>query len=288
MKIGNFEVPEVRLVPNCVDDIKKIYDNVQFKQITSKDLADLFGYKNATSGRFYIRLKSLISYGLLQSGNSVTKLGYQMAYPESSYEEDEARRKAIFNVGLWKELYRNIGKNIPADFWIILKNVSNVDAPTAKKSQSIIKKWYAEDIGLLPDSVLVSSLHDVEKDLTARSSAGTIVQSKMLEQQNLINPNNELIQFDKVSLSIPKKDIVKRWNKLQKYMEIYLEDYEEPQEIVTEKHDNNLGYAQCPKCTMVAKDRGEVEKLFGFRSHNGKQSVQSWCIECRTSSNMAN
>ena len=49
-------------------------------------------------------------------------------------------------------------------------------------------------------------------------------------KQQLVSPqlqNNELIQFGKISLLLPKKDLVKQWDKLKKYMVIYLEDYVE-------------------------------------------------------------
>lgn len=77
----------------------------------------------------------------------------------------------------------------------------------------------------MSDKVL-SSTQNHEKDQIAVSSAGTI----MIPETELTQPtssDNELIKFDKVSLSIPKRDILKHWSKLQKYMEIYLEDYEE-------------------------------------------------------------
>ncbi len=72
--------------------------------------------------------------------------------------------------------------------------------------------------------------------------------------------------------------------KLKKYMNIKLEEYkyEKPKEMVVETSNNNLEYAKCPNCQIVANTGEEVEKLFGFRTHNGKQIVQSWCVECRS------
>lgn len=243
MKIGNFEVPEFRLVPNCVSDIKKIYDATKFDKITSKDLAKLLGYKASTSGRFYIRLKSLISYGLLQAGNTVTNLGYQIAYPESPEQEDLARKKAIFNVGLWKELYKQVENNPPVEFWLPLSKAAKIDAPTAQKHQQLIKKWYIEDIGLLPLTVLTGSGYLEEAESEPLRSTKT--QTPSMQQQIIQSSDVEIIPFaNRYAVTMPKGDLKKEWKMLQKYMELYLEDYkpkkssniEDESEIISEDY----------------------------------------------------
>ena len=157
MKLGAYEIPEFRLAPNCVQDIKKIYDASKFEKITSKDLAKLLGYVDSTSGRFYSRLKSLTVYGLMETGggNQVSKLGYEIAYPESPEQEDLVRKKAIFHVELWRQLYKLVGRNPSQEnFWLQLKNASGIDAPEAQKNASIVRKWYMEDVSLVPEAVL--------------------------------------------------------------------------------------------------------------------------------------
>lgn len=171
MKLGAFEIPEFRLAPNCVQDIKKIYDACKFEKITSKDLAKLLGYSNATSGRFYTRLKSLTAYGLISGGgsNQVSQLGYQIAYPESPDHEDASRKKAIFNVELWRQLYRLVGRSPSQEnFWLQLKNAAGIDAPEAQQNANLVRKWYMEDISLVPDNVLQSE--DVDNDTLSTSS----------------------------------------------------------------------------------------------------------------------
>lgn len=39
--------------------------------------------------------------------------------------------------------------------------------------------------------------------------------------------------------------------------------------------------ASCPKCKKVAKGKDEIDKLFGWRTVNGKTVPQSQCYECR-------
>ena len=230
MKFGSYDIPENRL-QHCIVDVRKIYDTVKLDKITSKDLSKLLGYGNPTSGRFYARLKSLISYGLLQSGNTVSKLGYQTAYPESS-QEDRIRKEAIFNIALWKQLYKQIQDQPPAEFWVTLKNVAGVDAPTAQKYASLIRKWYLEDIGIIPKEILESN-DSVSQDLRSPETNDSKIQQKSNSSLDN-NENNELIKFGHVALSLPKRDLKKQWMKLQKYMEIYLEDYVEELELPQE------------------------------------------------------
>lgn len=47
------------------------------------------------------------------------------------------------------------------------------------------------------------------------------------------------------------------------------------------KPTNSINEAKCPKCGLVAHDQDEVERKFGMRNRRGKQTVQSWCRECR-------
>ena len=39
--------------------------------------------------------------------------------------------------------------------------------------------------------------------------------------------------------------------------------------------------ATCPNCDVTAEG-GKIEKIFGYRTINGKSKVQSWCKECRS------
>lgn len=40
-------------------------------------------------------------------------------------------------------------------------------------------------------------------------------------------------------------------------------------------------YAKCPKCSVEASSRQEIEKKFGFRNMDGISRPQSWCKRCR-------
>src|SRR3989344_1009911 len=117
MQIGSYEVPENRLVPNAIADTKKLFDSVKHDSITTKDMGGIFAYKNYTTGIFYRRLNSMISYGLLeQVGRGsfrISVLGEGLSYPENDQKEKELKTKAILNVPLWNEIYKKHGRMPP-------------------------------------------------------------------------------------------------------------------------------------------------------------------------------
>lgn len=153
MRLGTYEIPEVRLVPNAIADVKKIYDIVKTESIGTKEIGTVFGYKQHSTGIFYRRLTSMLAYGLLsqlsRSTYKVSEVGIALCYPEPE-KESLYKNKAILNVGLWNEIFKKFGKNPPLDnFWIQLKNITGIEPVEAQKMQSQIRKWYLDDISLL-------------------------------------------------------------------------------------------------------------------------------------------
>ena len=238
MQLGSFYVPDMRLISNAIPDTKKIYDVVKKGQIETKEIGSVFKYKNYNTGVFYRRLNSMVEYGLIEqlgrSSYRITDLGEELAYPDPQ-KEDALKTKSVLHVALWNEIFKKYGKDPPTDtFWIQLRNITNIDPKEAQKIQSQIRKWYVDDIALVKLDELGHPILDISNDTTQsqkgeslRSSHGN---SKPLQQQLTplqISEDNVIIPFGKASLSLPKKDLKKQWERLQKHMELYLEDYEE-------------------------------------------------------------
>jgi hypothetical protein len=157
MELGSHEIPENRLVPNVIADVKKIYEVQKRDPVTTKDIAGIFEYKMYNTGVFYRRLNAMVTYGVLeQSGRGtfrISDLGEALAYPENDEKEKEFKTQAVLNVSLWKEIYRKYGKNPPSDsFWVILKNIAGIDPSIAKKVESVVRKWYSEDISNISEA----------------------------------------------------------------------------------------------------------------------------------------
>ena len=43
-----------------------------------------------------------------------------------------------------------------------------------------------------------------------------------------------------------------------------------------------VDWALCPECGIKARDKDEVEEIFGLRNNAGYIMTQSWCRECRS------
>src|SRR4051812_1404421 len=117
MELGAFEIPEIRLYPDCIALIKTIYDAIGSDSISSLDLAKTLGYASNTTTTFYRRLNSMVIYGLIERRGKfvITDLGKKLAYPESEGTRKKLIKEAILSVPLWREIYNKYGKNPPED-----------------------------------------------------------------------------------------------------------------------------------------------------------------------------
>jgi hypothetical protein len=190
MKLGSFEVPEKRLVPDAMTDIKKIYDAIASDEISSKDLSTMFGYKYPTATPFYMRLNSMVSYGLLEGRGTfkVSELGKSLSYPENERQEKILKARAILSIPLWRELYKKIGKTPPVEnFWVQIKSITGVEPQEARKVETLIRKWYTEDI--LHISEDISSEISEEKTEGLRANEPN---TKQMSQQLVVpaDPNS--------------------------------------------------------------------------------------------------
>lgn len=235
MQLGQYSIPDTRLFPETIQDVKTVYDSIQSGETTSLDLAKILGYTSNTTGAYYKRLSSLTGYGLIEKGAKfrVSELGKRIAYPESDYDKKLAIKDSILHIPLWAELFRKYDKNPPAEnFWVQIKGITGIESPTAQKAESQIRKWYMEDVAQISDDVIKEIKgQGSEKDQT-KSLSSKEDNTKSMSQQ-LISPDQEKLEFGGSVLLLPKKDLKKEWEKLQKYMKIYLEDYQE-QSVITE------------------------------------------------------
>lgn len=235
MKIGSYDVPDIRLMPTTVTTLEEIYKIKKRARVPAKDLAILLGYKWGTEPHFYRKIHSLLEFGLIEGKGSyeVSEWGEKILHPRSDQEKALATTRAVLNVPLWKAIYEKHGKKPREDnFWAVLVDVTKVDPDTAKTSASKILRWYAEDIAHVSESSLPIQLEVVgEHTLTPTDETKTLSSkegyTKPMSQQ-LASPDQEKLEFGGAVLLLPKKDIKKEWEKLQKYMIIYLEDYKEP------------------------------------------------------------
>lgn len=234
MRIGSYEIPEIRFTTGAFNDIKKIYDNVKSvdRQIHANDLALLLGYKTPTSGGFYRRINSLISYGLLEGRGKfrVTKNGEDILYPRDEDHRKQLLRESVLRVSLWNEFYKKFKRDLPENLWLEIKDLTGVPSAEAQGVEKEVKRWYLNDTESFAGEDSLPNLPD-------KLSGGVVNEFTDNTQRNLnfhsfptmgSNEIEEIPFAGKYAIKKPvNEDIRKSWKRLKRYMEIYLEDFGE-------------------------------------------------------------
>lgn len=190
MKIGDYEIPEVRLIPTSVQTLEEIYKVKKKDRIQSKDLAILLGYKYGTEPHFYRKIRSLVEYGLLSGKGifQISELGEKLLHPRDDQEKALAITNAVLNVPLWKEIYQKHGKKPRDDnFWAVIVDIAKVDPETAKNNATKILGWYLADIGHISENLV--GYVDSAMSTTESLRSSTSQSKQMMAQQTVITEN---------------------------------------------------------------------------------------------------
>ena len=269
MKIGNYEIPDIRL-SEAIQDVKKIFDKVKNTQDLTHytDIAVMLDYKSKIGGAFYRRLNSLTLFGLLEGRAKyrVTELGENISYPINEANKNELTSKAFLNVPLWNKLYSKHGKQLADNVWFDIKYITGISAPEAQAVEKDVRKWYLEDVVFIAEKPN-SKNEDLSIPLVEENSykinledynIGNNINKENFKSnhQNNLNINEttlEKIPFGKdIIIYLPKGNIIKAWEKAQKYMKLYLEDFDEEK---VQKNNNDNDSLENPFKLDVEEDK---------------------------------
>jgi hypothetical protein len=221
MRLGAYEIPETRLTA-CLADVRKIYNDVKSQPSPTLSIAKALGYAAPKSGGFYRKLDSYLQYELLQNAGrgifQVTRLAMDLMFPTSEEQKKRSYKQAVMNVALWRELYKDAKKNPPENIFGLLNNITRAEPGEIEKYQDDIRRWYLEDIALVPDDVLEEdqpkSLISVESNNKRDTMQQTAAQS---QPENMIG-----IGYGDVKAFLPKENTVQAWNTLKAIVEAYV------------------------------------------------------------------
>jgi hypothetical protein len=234
LRIGSYEIPEIRFNSGAFNDIKRIYDNVKSvdRQIHANDLALLLGYKTPTSGGFYRRINSLISYGLLEGRGKfrVTKNGEDILYPRDEDHRKQLLRESVLRVSLWNEFYKKFKRELPENLWLEIKDLTGVSSAEAQSVEKEVRRWYMNDTEpIAGEGTLLSPSEKLHGGLDIEFAENTPRNSNYQSIPTIGSIDIEEIPFaGKYAIKKPaNEDIRKSWERLKRYMDIYLEDFTE-------------------------------------------------------------
>lgn len=205
MKIGNHDIPDLRLYPMLVEATHLIYE--KYGSDEAQDVlvvAQLLGHHGSTSGAFLRKLACLRAYGLIESrGIRVTDIGKRITFPTSEQEKNEALMQAILNIPLWKEFYSRWGATLPnGNFWVDLAKITSLEAPKAQSVVETVRKAYLDDV----------------RYLSVSEERKTDQQQRPLEP----SPDTESFSFPGgITVKLPKDGMKEAWQKIKKMIDAY-------------------------------------------------------------------
>lgn len=126
-KIGSYDYPETGFgtLLKAVETLILKFPDGECQD--EKNFADAIGHKNAKSGGYLRKVADLRKYKLIKKGGlKATENARLMIKPLHKEEKDIATNEAIMNVGLWREIYSKIKKDVPSteDFKIQLAEIT--------------------------------------------------------------------------------------------------------------------------------------------------------------------
>jgi len=147
-KIGSYDYPDTGFgtLLKAVETLVLKFPNGECQD--EKNFADAIGHKNAKSGGYLRKVADLRKYKLIEkSGLKATENAKLIIKPLQKEEKDTALNESILNVGLWREIYSKIGKDIPStdDFKIQLSEITG-DRDKALASGESIRNLYIDVI----------------------------------------------------------------------------------------------------------------------------------------------
>lgn len=142
-KAGRYDYPFFDL-DACVDKLREYYEILKTDETNREVVADTLGMKMKGGGFAYL-ISSMEKYGLVDTGGgnvTITKLGKTILYGEPS-EIEQAKKKAVSNVNLFRELHERYGKDVQLEqIRAFLRQKANVDIAKAQKTAPKVDKIY--------------------------------------------------------------------------------------------------------------------------------------------------
>ena len=134
------------------------------------------------------------------------------------------------------EFYKKYRRDLPENLWLEIKDLTGVSSAEAQSVEKEVRRWYLNDTEQIAGEH--SSLNLSEKLHGGIGSEFTEDTGRIPKYQSI--PATESIEIEEIPFagkySIKKpanEDIRKSWERLKRYMDIYLEDFREESSDLT-------------------------------------------------------
>lgn len=220
MKIGKYDIPEMRLYPTLVEAAKKIYENFGLNEASDElTVAKLLGHETNKSGAFLYKMSYMRAYGLVEKrGLKATELTKKLTYDPDENERNNALKQILLNIPLWQELYGKFGKTLnTSNLWVELTKIAGLEAPEAQKAQENVRNAYLADFQYLKEE------KKPEKGGNDMQGQDNIDTNNANLPQPKVSAGLEEIKFgDNLRIWLPKENTQEAWKKAKRMIDIYL------------------------------------------------------------------
>jgi len=216
--IGTYSIPDMRLHPTLVSDVKTMYSKFEQKDVDYTTLASVLGHKTARSGSFTAKMSTMRTYDLIEGRGKVhvTETGKKIAQiPPNPKELDEGLIEALTNIPLWKEIYEKytkVGEELPtSDFWLVLREICRISPEEAQNKAEMVRKAYLED---------VADIKPLEGGGFEDMGTGQAIQQPV--QSSVPSTGIETFKIGDIEIKLPKEGLKEAWEKAKKIIDIYV------------------------------------------------------------------
>lgn len=202
-KAGRYEFPFFDL-DFAIEKLRQYYEVVKTDETSREVVAEALGMAVRGGGFAYL-ISSMEKYGLIQTGGgkvTITKLGKSILYGEP-LEVEQAKREAVTNVKLFRELHEQYGKDAQLEqIRAFLRQKANVDIAKAQKIAPNIANIYKKVSNcIIPAKMPMGVL------IKPSVKTPGVGRSEMIMEQEGEKAELLKIQYGDVYIQIPPNDL---------------------------------------------------------------------------------
>lgn len=192
-KIGSYEYPETK-VGECLRVAKILVKEFGKKADNPDAFASGIGHKTANSGAFLFKIGDVRKFNLMDKREyKATNLAEILSDPKNGAEENEALKKMIFGVSLFKILYDKLRTTSPTveQTRTQLMEITG-DRNKSSKEAEKIRKIYISAMTYIRDEFVNKQSNDLEDEMEL--------------EETLTSEGMMLFRFGKEKLQLTKND----------------------------------------------------------------------------------
>ena len=205
-KINNSDYPELSFT-EAVRMLKQFHEKLSGKASSFSSLANAFD-SSEKSGWFKVKVGDLRKYGLIEGRGEfkISDIGQDILFYNKKEEQQEAIKKVLNNIDLFKSIYERVGKDVQdiSTFKAILGDITHAEKSVIQNKAEQIRNIYIDLVSNIDDGFSAGA---IQKEDARRGQT----QSRTKEDlpDHMINANIEDVYIE-MPRTLESVDIAKQ------------------------------------------------------------------------------